>query len=59
MPNLVDTNRIKVVHVFDSVCANVVTSLAELCYLWYVLVTLVCCSLQLLYYYVCLQKNRN
>jgi len=48
--------------VFDSVCGNVVRSLAELYYLWYVLATLVCCSLQLLLvYYVCLQKivNRN
>jgi len=44
--------------VFDSVCVNVVWSLAALHYLWYVLATLVCCSLQLfLVYYVCLQKN--
>jgi len=28
MPNLPDTNKIKVVHMFDSVCANVVRSLA-------------------------------
>jgi len=41
----------------DSVCANVVRSLAELYYLWHVLATLVCCSLQLLMvYYICLQK---
>ena len=41
----------------DSACANVVISLAELYYLWYVLAILVCCSLQLLLvYYVCLQK---
>jgi len=57
MPNLLDTNRIKVVCMFDSVCANVVRSLAELYYLCYVLATLVCCSVQLLLvYYVCLQK---
>jgi len=50
----------KVVRVFDSAYANVVRSLAELYYLWYVLATLVCYSLQLLLvYYVCLQKNRN
>jgi len=30
---------------FDSACANAVRSLAELYYLWYVLATLVCCSL--------------
>jgi len=45
--------------VFDSACANVVRSLAELhcLWLWYVLATLVCCSLQLLLVcYVCLQK---
>jgi len=43
---------------FDSVCANVVSSLAEFYYLWYVLATLVCCSLQLLLvYYICLQKK--
>jgi len=62
MPNLLDTHRIKykVVRVFDSACANVVRSLAELYYLWYVLATLVCWSLQLLLvYYVCLQKYRN
>jgi len=41
----------------DSACANVVISLAELYYLWYVLAILVCCSLQLLLVYcVCLQK---
>jgi len=41
--------------VFDLVCANAVRSLAELDYLWYVLPTLVCCSLQLLLvYYVCI-----
>jgi len=45
---------------FDSACANVVRSLAKLYYLWYVLATLVCCSLQLLLsYYIRLQKNRN
>jgi len=45
----------KVVRVFDSACANVVWSLTELHYLWYVLATLVCCTLQLLLvYYVCL-----
>ena len=60
MPNPLDTNRIKVVRVFDSVCGNVVRSLAELYNLRYVLATLVCCSSQLLLvYYVCLQKNRN
>jgi len=60
MPNPLDMNRIKVVRVFDSVCTNVVRSIAELYYLWYVLATLVCWSLQLLLaYYVCLQKNRN
>jgi len=52
MPNPLDTNRIKVVSMFDSPCANVVRSLAELYYLWYVLATLVCCSLELLFYYV-------
>jgi len=30
MPNPLDTNRIKVVRVFDPVCTNVVGSLAEL-----------------------------
>jgi len=60
MPNPLDTNRIKVVRVFDPVCGNVVRSLAELYYLWYVLVALMCCSLQLLLvYYIWLQKNRN
>jgi len=48
MPNPSDTNKIKVVRVFDSACTNVVSSLAELYYLWYVLATLVWCSLQLL-----------
>ena len=42
---------------FDLVGANVVRSLAELHYLWYVLATLVFCTLQLLLvYYICLQK---
>jgi len=41
---------------FDSACA-IIRSLAELHYLWYVLATLVCCTLQLLLVYdVCLQK---
>jgi len=44
---------------FDSACANVVRSLAELYYLWYVLATLVYFSLQLMVYYICLQKNHN
>jgi len=45
---------------FHSACANVVRSIAKLYYLWYVLATFVCCSLQLLLaYYVCLQKKRN
>jgi len=58
MRNTLDLNRIKVVRVFDSACANVVRSLAKLYYLWYVVVTLVCCSLQLmLVHCVCLQKN--
>jgi len=61
MPNPLDMNKIKFVRVFDSVCTNVVRSLAELYYLWYVLATLVCCSLQLLLVYLlCLRaKNRN
>jgi len=62
MPNPLETNRnkIKVVRMFDSACANVVKSLTELYYLWYVLATLVCCLLQLLLvYYVCLHKNRK
>jgi len=43
----------------DSACANVVRNLAKLYYLWYVLATIVCCSLWLLLvYYVCWQKNR-
>jgi len=29
----------------DSACTNVVRSLAELHYLWYVLATFVCCTL--------------
>jgi len=41
-----------VVRVFDSVCANVVRSLAELYYLWYVSATLVYYSLQLLLVYL-------
>jgi len=47
--------------VFDSACANVVRSLAELYYLWYVAATLVCCSLLLLLVYVLrlLAKTRN
>jgi len=43
--------------VFDSACANVVRSLAELYCLWYVLATLVYFSLQLLVYYICFEKN--
>jgi len=60
MPNPLDTNRIKVVRVFDSASANVVRSLTELFFLWYVLATLVCCSLQLLFVYLLrlLAKNR-
>jgi len=61
MPNPLDTNRI-VVRVFDLVCGNVVRSLTELYNLWHVLVTLVCCSLQLLLVYyllVCSQINGN
>ena len=59
MPNPLHTHKIKVVRVFDSVCGKVVRSLAELYNLWYVLATLVCCSLHLLLvHYVCLQKNR-
>jgi len=41
MPNTLDLNRIKVVRVFDSACANVVRSLTKLYYLWYVVVTCV------------------
>jgi len=44
----------------NSACANVIRSLATLYYLWYVLATLLCCSLRLLLvYYVYLQKNCN
>jgi len=51
MPNPLDTNRIKVVRRFDSVCANVVRSLVEKSDLWYVLASLGHCSLQLLLVY--------
>jgi len=40
----------KVVHVFDLVCSNVVRSPGEYD-LWYVLAVLGCCSLQLLLVY--------
>jgi len=41
MANLLDMNTIKqVVHVFDSVCSNVVRSLVKQYNLWYVLTTL-------------------
>ena len=38
MLNPLHTNRIKVVHVFDWACGNIIRSLA--CNLWYVLATL-------------------
>jgi len=53
MPNPLDTNRIKVVRMFDSVCANAARSPRRVIrsVVGYVLATLGCCSLQLLLVY--------